>query len=148
MDPTTTNQASFSGWAIVEVMGHNVFSGMVSTEAYGGAVLFRIDVPDFPEGEEILQSARYSEESGGYVPAGAKVKVERVPGYSKLIGAGSIYAITPCTEAAARAAAIANVRRPFSLLELPGPAGRKALMGRGIADSSPIDPDDLEEPRF
>ena len=42
------NQASFSGWAKVEVMGHQSHIGFVRTEAYGQAVMFRIHTPELP----------------------------------------------------------------------------------------------------
>ena len=47
-------QAEFRGWAKVEVMGHQSHTGYVTTEAYGQAVLFRIDQPEVPEVEEVL----------------------------------------------------------------------------------------------
>jgi hypothetical protein len=40
-----TPQAKFDGWAIVDVLGHQRYVGYVVTEAYGAAVLFRVDVP-------------------------------------------------------------------------------------------------------
>ena len=42
------NQAKFEGWARVEVMGHQSHTGFVTTEAYGQAVMFRIDTPEIP----------------------------------------------------------------------------------------------------
>jgi len=95
------DQSSFEGWAVVEVMGHQRYCGHVNTESFGGAVLFRVDVPELPE-----------EQANGY-------KHEAVQGYTKLIGAGSIYCITPCTEEAACAALRRSVGRPLRLLSLP-----------------------------
>lgn len=50
------NQAEFKGWAKVEVMGHQSHIGYVTTEAYGQAVLFRIDRPELPECEQTLEA--------------------------------------------------------------------------------------------
>lgn len=104
-------QSNFSGWAIVEVMGHQTHAGYVTTENYGAASLFRVDVPALPEFEETLRSDRYID--GEYVKAGSKYRVEAVDGYSKLIGAAAIYGISPCTEEAAKAAAFKMRRRPL-----------------------------------
>ena len=79
------NQAEYKGWAKVEVMGHQSHIGYVSTEAYGAAVLFRIDRPAIPE-----------------------IAVEPI---SVLVGAGSIYRIIPCSEEVAIAAIQKEQRR-------------------------------------
>src|SRR4029077_8971869 len=62
---------------------------------------------------------------GAYVVAGATVKEGAVPGYTKLIGAGSIYAITPCTKEAALEAVEQAQPRPLMSVQLP-PEGRLA----------------------
>ena len=92
-------QAQFSGWARVEVMGHQTHIGYVRTEAYGAAVLFRVDTPELPEREWVLEKPEWGD--SGMIPAGTKVKRPGSPGVSVLIGAGSIYRIVPCSEAAA-----------------------------------------------
>jgi hypothetical protein len=96
-----TQQARFDGWAIVDVMGHQRYVGYVTTEAYGAAVLFRIDVPALPERERATKVAGYV--GGQYCGTGTIVREKAVPGYTKLVGSGSIYTITPCTEEAAMA---------------------------------------------
>src|SRR5690606_29140824 len=95
-------QAKFDGWAIVDVLGHQRYIGYVTTQAFGAAVLFRIDVPELVERERT--TARPGYVGNDYVPAGTRVKEAAVPGYTKLVGAGSIYTITPCTKEAADAA--------------------------------------------
>lgn len=88
----------FEAWAIVEVMGHRQFAGFVTEQALGGASFVRVDVP----------------ESDG------------LPAFTKLLGAGSIYAITPCTEETAKAFACKSRQRAFSTYEaprLPPPTG-------------------------
>lgn len=110
-------QAKFDGWAIVDVLGHQRYVGYVTTEAYGQAVLFRIDVPALEERERVTKSPGYTD--GRYLPAGTTVKEGAVAGYSKLIGAGSIYAITPCTKEAALEAVENMQARPLMSVALP-----------------------------
>lgn len=89
-------QAQFNGWAKVEVMGHQTHIGYVRTEAYGQAVMFRIDQPEFPARQYTLEAPAYVD--GKWTLAGAKVERAATQGYSVLVGAGSIYRIIPCTE--------------------------------------------------
>ncbi len=66
---------TYEGWAIVELMGHRTFGGMVSeVEMYGGRLL-RLDVYD-DEGEE--------------------------PAMTQYYGSSAIYCITPADESMAR----------------------------------------------
>lgn len=127
-------QAAFEGWAIVELMGHQREIGFVTTEAYGQAVLFRIDTPDLPAREFTLKSPEWCDVDGGrsWTPAGAKVKRESSPARSRLVAPGSLYAINPCTEEAARAALEKISPRPLILIEMP--AG-KALPAPEIVDN-------------
>lgn len=83
----------FEGWCVVEVMGHNRYAGYVTEQAIGGASFIRVDVP----------------------------AVDGVPAFTKLLGGGSIFAITPCTEEIARQAAGRFGSRPLSILALPAP---------------------------
>jgi predicted negative regulator of RcsB-dependent stress response len=71
----TENGEKFDTWAIVEAMGFKKLAGHVTEQAVGGASFIRVDVPA----------------SGDDCPA-----------FCKLIGAGSIYMITPCDEETAR----------------------------------------------
>jgi hypothetical protein len=57
--------------------------------------------------------------AGHYLPAGSTVTEGAVAGYTKLIGAGSIYAITPCTNEAALKAVEASQPRPLMSVALP-----------------------------
>jgi hypothetical protein len=116
------SQSSFNGWARVEVMGHQTHIGFVRTEAYGGAVLFRIDTPGLPEREYVLTEPQYVEVEPGltsWIKAGAKVKRLASEGVSVMVGAGSIYRIMPCDEAAALKAIDATVRPTLKLISLP-----------------------------
>ena len=53
------NQNTFEGWAIVELMGHRKEIGYVTTENFGAASLFRVDRPELPTVESILESGEY-----------------------------------------------------------------------------------------
>jgi hypothetical protein len=118
-------QSKFDGWAIVDVLGHQRYVGYVTTEAFGQAVLFRIDVPALDERERTTKQPGYI--SGhGYCPAGTRVKEAEVAGYTKLIGSGSIYAITPCTKEAALKAVEETQPRP--LMEVTLPPGSSAQL--------------------
>ncbi len=111
-------QARFEGWAIVDVMGHQRYVGYVTTEAYGQAVLFRIDVPALDERERVTKRPGHFADKG-YLPAGTTVKEGAVPGYSKLVGSGSIYTITPCTKEAALEAVEEMQPRPLMSVTIP-----------------------------
>ncbi|MFN7996996.1 MAG: hypothetical protein U0Q18_25505 [Bryobacteraceae bacterium] len=114
-----TQQAQFDGWAKVEVMGHQSHIGYVRTEAYGGAVLFRIDTPELPEREWALEKPEWL--NGEMCPAGTKVKRPAEPGHSVLVGSASIYRITPCTEVLAREVIERSRRAALQILDRPAP---------------------------
>lgn len=111
-------QAKFDGWAIVDVMGHQRYVGYVTTEAYGQAVLFRIDVPALDARERVTVRPGYHPQDGTYLPSGTTVQEGAVDGYTKLVGSGSIYTITPCTKEAALKAVEASQPRPFMVVSL------------------------------
>ena len=148
-------QAQFNGWARVEVMGHQTHIGYVKTEAYGQAVMFRIDTPELPEREYVLQEPAYVDDAPGlrqWMRAGAKVRRSATPGCSVLVGAGSIYRIIPCTEAAALKAIEANVRSELKLIELPpervlaGPEDRTfSCCGGNPEDGHQLDCEEFDE---
>lgn len=100
-------------WAVVEVMGHNVFAGRVSEHVIGGSGFIRVDVPELPE--------RREKEPGWNGGREREYVSVAVPAFTKLIGAGSIYAITPCTEDVARQ--IADQKRvvPVHVADMPQP---------------------------
>jgi hypothetical protein len=146
---TEQEQAKFEGWAIVDVLGHQRYVGYVRTETYGQAVMFRVDVPELPEREYELPSPAYVEVGRGsqqWCPVGTKVKRPATAGYTKLIGAGSIYSISPCDEKAAMVAVEAAQRPAIKLISLP--ENQKALAaGREEQGFEPDDEDsDLSQP--
>jgi hypothetical protein len=109
-------QNEFHGWARVEVMGHQSHTGFVTTEAYGQAVLFRIDRPELPEVEETLKHAEWFGEA--YALAGSVVRRAKLEAASVLVGSGSIYRIIPCDEATALADIRQITRRPLMVVKL------------------------------
>jgi hypothetical protein len=119
-------QANFEGWAIVEMMGHQTEIGFVTTQAFGQAVLFRIDAPELPEREFTLNAPAWADVDGGqhWTQAGAKVKRAATPARSRLVSPNALYAINPCTEQAARTAIEKHVARPLILIEAPPPTAK------------------------
>lgn len=125
MDDIEVKQASFEGWAIVEMMGHRKEVGYVTTQAFGQAVLFRVDRPELPEREFVLESPEYAAHNGDgqrWYPAGTKVKRPSEPARSCLVAPSSLYAINPCSESAAMKVIERSVTRPLIALELPDQA--------------------------
>lgn len=113
-------------WAIVEVMGHKRFAGFVTEQTFGSAALIRVDVP---ETEQDVRTA----------DGPAKRTTQA---YSKLIGVGSIYCITPCTEAVAKLAAqqIERWNDPIPV-DIPKPLQIPASVGGPVSDAEVIDDD-------
>ena len=64
-------QSTFTGWAMLELMGHQREIGYVTTEYFGGAALFRVDVPELPEREFSLTAPEYV--GADWMAAGSKV---------------------------------------------------------------------------
>lgn len=110
-------QGSFEGWGILELMGRQQEIGFITTEAYGTAVLFRIDVPSLDEREFVLTAPEYVD--GDWVEAGAKVKRPGSPARTRLVSPNALYALNPCSEEAARTALEAASHRPLILIEAP-----------------------------
>lgn len=53
-----TKQATFEGWAVLEIFGHQRYAGYVTTQAFGQSVLFRVDVPPLHGGFLHLATGR------------------------------------------------------------------------------------------
>jgi hypothetical protein len=110
--------AKFEGWAIVEVFGHQRYAGYVTTESFGQAVLFRVDVPPLSERERVTKHYGYDDD-GKALPPGSTVKESAVQGYTKFFGPGAIYAMTPCTQDAAEKAVESMQSRKVSVVSIP-----------------------------
>jgi len=116
----------FSEWCVVEIMGHQRYWGRVTEQTLGGASFIRVDVPN---------------SDGGIA-------------YSKIFGASSIYCITPCTEAIARAMSRPDeLNRELSRLDFSArtreeiTAGRQVLAAKALP-TLPVDGDPGDEPGF
>lgn len=142
MTKEAAEQNRFEGWAIVEIFGHQKYAGFVSTQVFGTACMFRVDVPALEERERVTTRPGYI--NGRHAPAGSKVEEGAVQGYSKLFGVGAIYALTPCTEAAAMAAVEEIQPRPLRSVELPvtAAAAIAAPARRTCCGCSPEDDDE------
>jgi len=101
-------------WAVVEVMGHARYAGMISEHTELGVPLVRVDVPAV----------------GGR------------PAYTKLLGASSIFRITPCTREAAEAAARQCWQEPLAIAALP--VARPAPPPAFLEDDCGDDDDELD----
>lgn len=84
-----TDHEKFDSWAVVELFGHQQIAGRVTEASIGGCSFLRVGVPDQPA---IEKRDYYSAQ-----PA--------LPAYTRYFGQGAIYAMTPCSEAAARSVA-------------------------------------------
>jgi hypothetical protein len=121
-------QEKFAGFAIVEVMGHQRLAGWMSEQTIAGTGFIRVDVPE-------------TETTQGYGDDRRKVKI---PAFTQLLGAGSIYRITPCTAEVAKRAAESFVSRPMENLDLtvkslPEPATPASAAPADAVDPSPWD---------
>lgn len=117
MEEQATQGSSFRGWAVIEIFGHTLAAGFVTSEYFGSACLFRIDTPELPEREFVLKEPAYV--GGRWTPAGATVQRQASPPRSKLIGPNSIFSLNPCDEDVARAAIEEIYPRPLILLKMP-----------------------------
>ncbi len=91
-------------WAVIELMGHNVIAGYVTEESGFGTALMRVDVP---------ATSIYG-------------------AYTKLIGTGSIYAVTFVSEEVARTVAESRKQNPVQVYapELVSAAEHNAIVER------------------
>lgn len=108
-----TETKPWEGWAIVELLGHVRLAGRVSQEEQFGAKLGRIDIP----------------QADG-------------PAVTKFFSGAALYAMTPVTEAVARAVALRCDPAPVRPWDLP-----KALPAPapGTCQGEPAGDDDWED---
>jgi len=91
------------GWAIIEVMGHQRYTGEVKALANG---LLRVDIPEAP-----YQHGMYQRNEDGTC---AWVHEERQrPAWHFFLGAGAIFKLTPVSETLGRADAKKLPVHPF-----------------------------------
>lgn len=106
-----TENENFDEWAIVELFGHQRLAGRVTNASIGGCSFVRVDVP----------------------------ATEKDEAYTRFLGNGAIYAVNPCTEQVARAAAHTMRAAPVQRYEIP------ELRQRHIGFSSDDDSIDRED---
>jgi|SRR5579871_1922481 len=83
---------AFEGWAVLELMGHRRLGDFVREANVAGAAMLRIDIPG-KKGEPPIATQFYAP--------------------------GALYALTPCSEEAARAVAEHNKPEPVTTWEMP-----------------------------
>jgi hypothetical protein len=122
---------AFAGWAIVEVVGRKQYAGKVREQLVAGHPLLRVDVPEV-----------------------VVVGGETIPAFTKFVGPGSIYMLTPTDEATARRVAAGLRERPVHLWQ--SPMQPLTALTRATDDDASDDynpdsdediPDDLDEVR-
>jgi hypothetical protein len=101
-DPTmaVTNEVedvAFREWAIVELMGHRRYAGLISEATIGGGSFLRLDVYTEPGGNDLPKVTQF------YAP-------------------GAVYCITPVAEDVARKVAADSQPTPVTRYELGLPA--------------------------
>jgi hypothetical protein len=97
-----SEQEKFESWAVVELFDHQQIAGLVTEASIGGCSFLRVDVPDQPAVEK---HSYY-----GSQPA--------LPAYTRYFGNGAIYAMSPCTEDAARnVASRIRVKPPIAYIQ-------------------------------
>lgn len=97
----------FEAWGLVEVMGHTRYAGKITEQSIGGQAFVRVDVPAF----------------------------EDRPAFTKLLGGGSIFAITPTTEQIARGLAQQCSNAPINVYDLPTSYRPRSLPGMDDFDN-------------
>jgi hypothetical protein len=125
----------FEGWGIVEVMGHKKFAGRIGEQIIAGAALVRVDVPETQQ--------------TGQVPGYGGTVVRSTAPYTKLIGVGSIYCITPTDEETARRAAVVieryNDPLPVTLPKLLPAGAARADVEDAVLTSADDQADDDDD---
>ena len=109
-------QSKFSGWAIVEIMGHSKEIGYVTTEYFGGPALFRIDQPSLPIRTHELTRAQWINDK--LCDVGSRVERGELPGKTTYVGPSAIFRLTPCTEETARRGVEELIPVPMKILHL------------------------------
>lgn len=87
MEEKHSESKPFETWAVLEIMGHDRYAGLVTEQAVGGCAFVRVDVPAIGNRED----------------------------FTKLFGQGSIFSITPVSETVARAMAESFQSKPLNV---------------------------------
>lgn len=116
---------TFESWAVVELFGHQRIAGRVTEQQVAGTNFLRVDVPELP-----------AREARGFMSA-----QPALPAYTRLFGAGAIYAINPVSEAVALHAALEFRARPVITFDLDAP-GAPLLTGGSASGLTTCDMDE------
>ncbi len=106
----------YSGWTIIDLLGHKRLAGFVREEEIAGAGMLRLDVPG-PEGVAVA---------------------------TVFINPASLYMMTPTTEPMARAVALRNQPEPVARWELPPASSLCPPAGRDLFDENDTEADERE----
>ena len=104
----STEQETFEGWAILELMGHRRLAGYVREVELAGHGVLRLEVPK----HELQDTGTCARADAG---EGAPADVEATQFYSP----AALYCLTPTTEEIARALAARSRPQPVQQWELP-----------------------------
>jgi hypothetical protein len=100
------SETSEESWAVVELLGHVTMAGKLSEEERFGAKMGRVDIPT---------------DAGGWTTI--------------YFGGSSVYRITPCVEAVARAKARSHQPKPVYAWEIPAPKDAETAPMRQLQSS-------------
>lgn len=132
-------QASYTGFMLLELMGHNHEAGYVTTLYFGAVALLQVDVPEIPLREETL--ARPEWNGAQLLPVGSVVEKGAIAGRTFMLNPSAIYRAHPATEEAVRAAISASERREVRVVSIPPQAQRTLLPGEP-GDEADFDDED------
>jgi hypothetical protein len=132
--------AQFEGWAVIELFGHQKEAGFVTTQYFGDKAMFQVDVPELPACEETITEPQWGD--AGLMPVGTVVAKQAVPGRTRLVNPGAVYAMNPATEDAVRAAIANGRRREIRVVSMPGQARLEAV---SAGDERADDCDDCDD---
>jgi hypothetical protein len=115
-----TDQATYEGWAILELMGHRRLAGYVREQEIAGAAFLRLDVPGDPITNIDVESGTTTAATQFYSPQ-------------------AVYCLTPTTEDTARVVAKLGQPAPVQRWELPAPRQPH------LSEADTFDPDDGDD---
>lgn len=139
---------SFTGWAILELMGHRRLGGYLSEQEIAGAAFIRIDVPEHPwqaDGctcgstrPDSLSHEDHTHVCHAFRDGDRPLDITATQFYA----AAAVYCVTPTTERLARVAATTARHEPVS--EWEATWARPALAPATIEDAVEDHLDELD----
>lgn len=140
------SQAKFEGWTLIELFGHGHEAGYVTTQYYGDKAMFQIDVPEIPARQDTLKRPQWDQSGADrLLPVGTLIEFAPIPGRTRLVNPGAVYAMNPATEEAVRTAIASSERREIKVLSIPESATKALAAPEEIvldADDEP-NPEDI-----